>query len=731
MADELIGRTLGRYKITALVGRGGMATVYRATHPGLEQTVAVKVLHAHVATDADLLGRFQQEARAVAALRHPNIVRVVDFDCIEDVYFMVMEYIDGLTMSAYLRDMAAAGRHVPAADVLRIFEPLCSAVDYAHGQGMIHRDIKPSNVLLTGQGEPVLTDYGIAKMVGVAQHTATGTVMGSAFYMSPEQAQGIAVDGRSDIYSLGVMLFESLAGQVPYEGDTLATVLVKHITAPVPAVCPLNEELPPLLDSLMRVALAKDPGDRFQTGKALAVALRQGLAPLAAQSGAESATATRVERPLSGGPAPRGTKGVETPTPAKPSTERGAAHDVFISYAASDRAVADAVCTALETEHIRCWIAPRDVLPGQSFARALVNAIHAARVFVLVFSSATNNSQQVERELDRAASARLPILPLRVEDVLPRESIEYYLAGQHWLDALTPPLDDHLERLTVAITALLQRSAPRATDHPEAAAPEPVVWATGAPATTAYEPAPATTYEPVPEPEAEVPEPEAEAPEAEAEPEVPEQEAEPESVVPEPELEPEPEAPEPEPDVQEPEPAAEPPEAEAEPELEAEAPGIAPPPEPEAEAEPEPEAQAPKAEAEPEPEPEAEAPGIAPPSDLTTLERPVEATGPQAATTYEPAPVPARGPSGPAFAAEPTVMAAAAKAVAPGDGPTPVAATVLVAESPPAGVPALGERAGEASEPSRQALHKPTLIAAAAVGIAWIVVLLVIDQVFR
>ncbi len=141
-------------------------------------------------------------------------------------------------------------------------------------------------------------------------------------------------------------------------------------------------------------------------------------------------------------------------------------------------------------------------------------------------------------------------------------------------------------------------------------------------------------------------------------------------------------------------------------------------PEPEAVIEPEPEAEAPEARAEP-------------PSDLTTLERPVEATEPQAATTYEPAPVPATGTSEPAFAAEPTVMAAAATAVTPGDGPTPVAATVLVAESPPAGVPALGERAGEASEPSRQALHKPTLIAAAAVGIAWIVILLVIDQVFR
>jgi tRNA A-37 threonylcarbamoyl transferase component Bud32 len=468
MADDLIGRTLGRYQITGLVGRGGMATVYRATHPGLEQTVAVKVLHAHLATDADLLGRFQREARAVAALRHPNIVRVVDFDCIDDVYFMVMEFIDGPTLSAHLSALAAGGRRMPAADVLRVFEPLCAAVDYAHGQGMIHRDVKPSNVLLTMQGEPVLTDYGIAKMIGVAQHTTTGTVIGSAYYMSPEQAQGIAVDGRTDVYSLGVMLFESLTGRVPYEGDTLATILVKHITAPVPAACPLNDGLPPLIDGLMRVALAKDPEERFQSGRALAVALRQGLGLLAVQGAAEPATATRVELPSCGGMALQGLTRVEAATPA---TGGAAARDVFISYAASDRAVAEAACAALESEHVRCWIAPRDVLPGQSFAQALVSAIHAARVFVLVFSSATNRSQQVERELDMAVSSGLPILPLRVEDVLPRESIEYYLAGQHWLDALTPPLEDHLRRLAAAVATLLQRSpetqAPAAQVDPE------------------------------------------------------------------------------------------------------------------------------------------------------------------------------------------------------------------------------------------------------------------------
>jgi tRNA A-37 threonylcarbamoyl transferase component Bud32 len=635
MAEDLIGRTLGRYQITALVGRGAIATVYRATYPGSNQTAAVKVLHAPMANDPDLLGRFQQEARAVAALRHPNIVRVIDYDCIDSVYFMVMEYIDGLALSVHLSDMAAQGRRMPAAEVLRIFEPLCSAVDYAQGQGMIHCDIRPSNVLLTAQGEPVLTDYGIAKIIGITQQAATGTVMGSAYYRSPEQAQGIAVDGRTDIYSLGVMLFESLAGQVPYEGDTPATVLVRHITAPVPAVCALNVDLPPLLDGVMRVALAKDPGARFQTGQALAVALRTALGPLTGQGGAELGTATRVERSSGGAPAPQGATRSEArgPAPAEPPGERAAAHDVFISYAANDKPVADAVCAALEAKHIRCWIAPRDVLPGQRFAEALVTAIHAARVFVLVFSSATNRSQQVERELDRAVSARLSILPLRVEDVLPRESIEYYLAGQHWLDALTPPLEDHLERLAEAITTLLQLLPVRVTAPPETA-PEPAVSATGLQAATIYEPAS----------EIEAPEPEAE--------------------------------PEPEPEV-----AA----LEAEPEA-----GLGPETEPQVE---------PRPELAPTPEP----------TVVAAAELPVATSrGPMPATAPVPESLPESASAGPlsAFAPEREVGA------------------LMGVRSP-------DEGSLEAPGPSLQALHKPTLIAAAAVGVAWIVILLIIDLLIR
>ncbi len=274
-----------------------MATVYLATHPGLRQRVAVKILHAHVAEDPDLLVRFEHEAQAVAALRHPNIVRVIDFDCIDDRYFMVMEYVEGSTLAARLGEIAGEKRRMPLAEVLRIFEQLCSAIDYAHGEGMVHRDVKPANVLLTARGEPVLTDYGIARILGAHQHTATGTVMGSAHYMSPEQAQGLAVDVRSDLYALGVMLFEALAGKVPYDADSLPAILYLQVAAPVPNVCEMNPTLPPSTATLLRVALAKDPAERFQTGEDLAAALRAELEPVATQGSPAPGTAHSPSAP--------------------------------------------------------------------------------------------------------------------------------------------------------------------------------------------------------------------------------------------------------------------------------------------------------------------------------------------------------------------------------------------------------------------------------------------------
>ena len=278
MAD-LVGKKLGRYTVTALIGQGGMATVYRAHDPVLDREVAIKIMHGHLAADPAFVGRFQHEAQAVAALSHPNIVKVFDFGTEVDSYYMVMELIDGSTLANLLTERAAAaspgrGAALSSKEILRIFPPLCSAVDYAGARGMVHRDIKPANVLLTAQGDPVLTDYGIAKLMGATSYTVAGMVMGSAHYMSPEQVQGFPTDVRSDIYSLGVCLFEALAGKVPYDAETTASILAQHLSAPIPPAQRLNPNLPADIQAVVDKVLAKEPENRFQKATALATALQ-------------------------------------------------------------------------------------------------------------------------------------------------------------------------------------------------------------------------------------------------------------------------------------------------------------------------------------------------------------------------------------------------------------------------------------------------------------------------
>ena len=292
---DWIGQTLGgRYRIEALLGQGGMSSVYRGSDPNLRRAVAIKLIHPHLSSDPEFVGRFEVEATAVARLRHPNIVQVYDFDHENDLYYIVLEYVPGETLETRLKRLNGSGRRLPLADVVKIALDVCDAVEYAHRRGMVHRDIKPANVMLNVQGQAILMDFGVARMLGGKQHTATGVVIGTALYMSPEQIRGERPDHRADIYSLGGMLFEMVTGRPPFEAGSVMNLMLMHLNDPVPDIGQLNRETPPELETAVKKALAKSAADRFQTAAEMAVALRRiRFAP----QGRVSAGVTAIERP--------------------------------------------------------------------------------------------------------------------------------------------------------------------------------------------------------------------------------------------------------------------------------------------------------------------------------------------------------------------------------------------------------------------------------------------------
>lgn len=270
-----IGHTIGgRYQIEAILGQGGMSTVYKAKDVNLQRTVAIKLIHAHLSNDSTFVRRFELEAAAVAQLRHPNIIQVYDFNHESDVYYMVLEYVPGRTLKEWLKILTEAKREIPLTETTRIMISVCEAVAYAHQHGMVHRDLKPANLMLDPKGKPILMDFGVAKMLGGEDYTATGTIIGTAKYMSPEQARGEHPDERSDIYSLGVMLYELVAGQPPFNADTTVAVLMKHVYEPVPDIRQLHSNVPDELVEIIGKALAKNPKERYQSAAHMAAALR-------------------------------------------------------------------------------------------------------------------------------------------------------------------------------------------------------------------------------------------------------------------------------------------------------------------------------------------------------------------------------------------------------------------------------------------------------------------------
>lgn len=271
------GTTLGRYQILEPLGQGGMATVYKALHPALERIVALKVIRAGFAEDPEFLERFTREARAVARLVHPSIVQVFDFDQDGGRYFMAMQHLEGGTLKDKLVGASGRGR-LPRAEVHRVTNDVAQALGYAHRRGIVHRDVKPSNVLFDAEGRGVVSDFGIAKILGGAQLTQTGVGIGTPEYMSPEQAQGLPVDERSDLYSLAVMAYEMLLGRVPYTADTPMAVIFAHVRDPLPLPSSLDPRVGLATERTLMRALAKDPSARYATAPDFADALRAAIA---------------------------------------------------------------------------------------------------------------------------------------------------------------------------------------------------------------------------------------------------------------------------------------------------------------------------------------------------------------------------------------------------------------------------------------------------------------------
>jgi eukaryotic-like serine/threonine-protein kinase len=295
VSEEVIA---GRYELLELVGRGGMSTVWKAQDRLLDRTVAIKVLHEQFTQDEEYVERFRREARSVAQLSHPNIVTVIDRGEDGGRQYIVFEYVAGWNLKQVIERQGP----LPIRDALLLALQMARALGFAHGRGLIHRDVKPQNVLLNEDGQAKMTDFGIARSVDVDGVTITGTVLGTSEYIAPEQARGQRVDALTDVYSLGVVLYELLTGGVPFHGENFVAVALRHVNEPPPDVLEQRPDCPPRVAMAIERALAKRPEDRFKSMDEFVAELEACLADLDPSS--EEATMI-ARRPVAPTRAPR------------------------------------------------------------------------------------------------------------------------------------------------------------------------------------------------------------------------------------------------------------------------------------------------------------------------------------------------------------------------------------------------------------------------------------------
>src|ERR671923_1412561 len=285
-----------RFRLEEKIGSGGMSTVYRAYDPTLERWVAIKLMHRDISTDPDQLERFRREARAVAQLNHPHVVTVIDAGEDEGAPYIVFEYVEGET----LKDRIRRNGRLPVAEAVAYAIEIARALESAHAHRLVHRDVKPQNVLIDPDGRAKVTDFGIARSLEAHGLTAPGRVLGTTDYVSPEQALGHDVTEQSDIYSLGIVLYEMLTGEVPFRADTQVAVAMKHVREPLPDVQVRRPEISAALASVVEHATAKETQNRYQTVSEIVHDLEEVLAIEAARTGQATGEATTVLQSLSG-----------------------------------------------------------------------------------------------------------------------------------------------------------------------------------------------------------------------------------------------------------------------------------------------------------------------------------------------------------------------------------------------------------------------------------------------
>jgi serine/threonine-protein kinase len=320
--DDLIGKQLGQYEIIDELGRGGMATVYRARQPSINRMVAIKVLPRHFLHDPSFIERFKREVDVISRLEHPHILPIYDFGETDGVPFIAMRFLGGGSLADYLR------RARPTlADLERPLTQISEALDYAHKEGIVHRDLKPGNILLDDNNNAYLTDFGVARIM---DSNLTGSaIIGTPAYMSPEQANGLALDGRSDIYALGVVLFEAIAGREPYEAPTPMALLYKHISEPMPSVRSIRPDVPVAIDAVVAKATAKEPDQRYASAIEMAEAYEVALGEAnQAQTASHREPATLVD---TGDVAPAQVEitGMRDDAPTMPPTPQPVRHHVL------------------------------------------------------------------------------------------------------------------------------------------------------------------------------------------------------------------------------------------------------------------------------------------------------------------------------------------------------------------------------------------------------------------